>query len=65
MSPDYASLWICQRCGHEEADHMDVQTLPVAKVRSRLVPDTVDESGKCHVAGCDCKQFQAAEKVTS
>jgi len=70
MSSDHVSLWKCQRCGHEEADHLGVQTLPVAKVKSRLVPDAViadavDESGKCHVEGCDCRQFQGAEQKVS
>jgi hypothetical protein len=65
MSPANVSLWKCQRCGHDEADHLgSVPTIPVAKMRSRLVPEEIvvneNESGKCHVAGCDCKQFQAA-----
>jgi hypothetical protein len=65
MSSDHVSLWKCQRCGHEEADHLGVQTLPVAKVKSRLVPDVVNESGKCHVDGCDCREFQGADQKAS
>ena len=57
MSP--VSLWKCQRCGHDQADHLGLQTIPVAKVR-KLVADDVNEGGKCNVEGCDCKQFQAA-----
>jgi hypothetical protein len=61
--PAKDDLWKCQRCGHDEADHLGVQTLPLAKIKSRLLPDPdpVSESGKCNVEGCDCIHFQSGQ----
>lgn len=57
MSP--VNLWKCQRCGHDEADHLELQTIPLARLKD-LVADEVNKGGKCNVEGCDCEQFKAA-----